>query len=567
MSINVGIDFGSTYTAVSIYDKENNLVKALALEGDTPYIPSIVAKEERVRGKVFWGRTAKSKTGKRGIKVFKAFKMLLNERNPKILRDRGYDIIEELPSEEKLNCNSPEQITRIFLESLLKKAMDSVNADSIAHVVIGIPEIWNEVATYGGRKVLRDICCSFSFVENNNVQVISEPACASAFIAYKYLNQYDGEVLLVDYGGGTLDITLSSVTTRNGAMEIKVLEKKGVGENLEQKVGKAGIVYQETVVEKAILQVLEEVVYDDEFYSMVNDLETEIIGRKSEIEACFEEYGLKLERMKKDMEEMLKSDEDDESWRFTTLEYKGKDVDISYSLLLEVYEDVIHPILNRQLDLMQEYMISNGIAYEDGTSGRFKIAVVGGFGKYYPVRKQVEKKFGLSSRDMRRINMPESDSEQAISLGAALLAEGKVKLQRTSAFSFGILVQNKIMYAITYKQNIVPGKVNYVTDEEGTPCVFLVNKNEIKDYVLNFGADNRTATRVSLKDEIQKRMTNIRMNQYRTVQIGFSFDESEIMTMHIMQWDPMEQKVTEDIQYVLSRFDEMFDIALYNAIE
>ena len=150
------------------------------------------------------------KNRRKKIKVFKAFKMLLNETDPVKLNERGYDAIgTNLSPEEEENSNTPEQITRRFLDYLLRKAMDYVNADSIKRVVIGIPEIWNEVTTYGGRTVLRDICCGFPFVEYKNVQektkdvqVISEPACASAFIAHKYLDKYDGKVLLIDYGGG-----------------------------------------------------------------------------------------------------------------------------------------------------------------------------------------------------------------------------------------------------------------------------------------------------------------------------------------------------------------------------
>lgn len=586
-SINVGVDLGSTYTTVSIYDEDMKFVKALSLDVDNPYIPSVVARE----GKKFnFGKTAKFKTGKKKIKVFKAFKMLLNETDPVKLNERGYDAIStNLSPEEEENCNTPEQITRRFLDYLLRKAMDYVNADSIKRVVIGIPEIWNEVTTYGGRTVLRDICCGFPFVEYKNeqektkdVQVISEPACASAFIAHKYLDKYDGKILLIDYGGGTLDITLSAVTTdHSGAMEIKVLEKRGAGENVNKKVGKAGIIYMETIVERAIqkafqdAEIDEAVEYDHEFYAAVNELEMEIVGDgKQRIEDCFEQYNLNLKKMKKAMEEIIENGDEDEEdeWKFTTLEYHGEDIDVSYAMLLEVYNDVIFPTLDKQLDLIMRYMDAAGIKSMDGTRKDFKVAVVGGFGKYYPVRKQVEKKFNFSANDLRRVDMPESDAEQAISLGAALLAEGLVKLQRTSSFSFGILPKNgnkkEITYAIKYKQDIVPGEIYYTMDRDGSPYIFLL-LGKIGEFVLNFGLDDSTASEVTLKNSVQRKLDNIKMNTYRTAKIGFSFDESEVITMHIVPCHPITKKNDDvkDTRYVLNRFDDLFDISKYRPIK
>ena len=78
-------------------------------------------------------------------------------------------------------------------------------------------------------------------------------AAASAFFAYNFRQMtkknFEGNILLVDYGGGTLDITLTNVAADDGdSVEIKVLERTGAGENEEGKVGKAGIVYMETVM-------------------------------------------------------------------------------------------------------------------------------------------------------------------------------------------------------------------------------------------------------------------------------------------------------------------------------
>lgn len=586
-AINVGVDFGSTYTTVSIFDTDMNFVKAISLESDNPYVPSVVARDGN---KFNFGRTAKAKTKRNKVKVFKAFKMLLPETDSEKLLERNYDpIVAGLPKEDAEDANTPVQIARRFLEYLLKKTLDYAKADSIQKLVIGIPEIWNEVKTYGGRTVLRDICSSFPFIEykagkkTKDVQVISEPACASAFIAYKYLTRnngsYDGKILLIDYGGGTLDITLSSVTTNSqGSMEIRVLEKKGAGENVNKKIGQAGIIYMETVIEEAIKRTegFDEVEYDSDFYTAVNDLEMEMIGDgKSRIEDCFEQYNMNLKKMTKVMEECIENDEDEEDWLFTTLEYHREEIQISYALLLETYNWIIYDTLDEQLNEIMEYMASKKILYSDGTKNNFKIAIVGGFGKYYPVIKQVEKKFGFGAADKRRIEMPESDSEQAISLGAALLAEGLVKLQKTSSFSLGVLSQDNgkvdISYAIKYKQDIIPGDIYFTKDHYGGYYVYML-MDEIKEFLLNFGPNDTTATKATLKDDVKKSLRDIETNVYHTALIGFSFDESEVITMHVVSYDPLRTaeenlKDAEDTRYVLSRFEDLFSISRYTPVK
>ena len=56
----------------------------------------------------------------------------------------------------------------------------------------------------------------------------------------------------------------------------------------------------------------------------------------------------------------------------------------------------------------------------------FKIALVGGFGNFYLVKRQIADKFKLGNNDRRQENilLDRAGCERAISLGAALLAGG-----------------------------------------------------------------------------------------------------------------------------------------------
>ena len=226
--VKLGMDFGSTYTIVSVFREDTGVLEILSLgEGLPPNIPSVVA---RGKGETLIGFAAKNKTGKKGYTVYKAFKMLLAVTDPGKLAERGYD-------EE----NNPVEITRVFIEGVLSQVLESLHETRIDQLVVGVPEIWNNsLETLGGKATLRDICKGLDFVDPEGVKVVSEPAAASAYFAHNYYlitkKNFEGNILLVDYGGGTLDITLSQVTTSDrkdgvNSMELKVLERKGAGES------------------------------------------------------------------------------------------------------------------------------------------------------------------------------------------------------------------------------------------------------------------------------------------------------------------------------------------------
>ena len=102
------MDFGSTYTTVSVFNRETNELRALTLSQNSPYIPSVVSK---AKNQYEFGRAAKSQTGKKGVSLFKAFKMMLPEQDKKKLAERGFD-----------DENTPEKIASVFIEDCTEKS-------------------------------------------------------------------------------------------------------------------------------------------------------------------------------------------------------------------------------------------------------------------------------------------------------------------------------------------------------------------------------------------------------------------------------------------------------------
>lgn len=126
----IGIDFGSTYSTISAYFPKEDNVRALTLvEGESASIPSVVSVSKK--GKLTCGKAAKDQVGRRTVRTFEAFKMLLNEPDQDMLRARGYD--DEF---------TPRVITRAYLDSLLHGVLLRYEEERFEEVVVCVPEVW-----------------------------------------------------------------------------------------------------------------------------------------------------------------------------------------------------------------------------------------------------------------------------------------------------------------------------------------------------------------------------------------------------------------------------------------
>lgn len=548
--MNLGIDFGSTYTIVSLYDEHKGVLDALLLGGMTsPCIPTMAAERN---DKLEFGVVAKNRTGKKDWKTYKGFKMLLSETDQNKLRQRGY-------SQEE----NPVTITQSYLENLIQNVIDKCGDERIENMVVGAPEVWfQEMNTLSGRALLRDICKNLPNVNKDGIKIVSEPACASAFFAYNYMmirkQPFSGHILLIDYGGGTLDINLTSIVAdrqKDGQqlMEIKVLESTGAGENTEGKLGQAGILYMETLAERALVkagvwEADQPPVHTEKFYRFVNEIEESIVTQTSEIRKQFKAIG-------NDMEEL-------EETEFENLEFGDEEVSLSYATLLEVYNEVIRDVLQRKLEEMKEFIRKYNIDTNDES---FKIALVGGFGNFYLVRRQVEEAFTNSSASisMKDIIQREEDREKAISYGAALFASGIIGIRQTAPYGIGMyndtISNPEVYYAFRYKQDIEYDTPYYIKGADQEPMVFVFASNSVDRFAINMNHGDETALGMRLAAEFRDELSNLIDNKYKTAIVGFSLDTSEVLRMHLKEFDLGTGNYVGDDKIIeLAKFSELF---------
>ena len=541
--INIGIDFGSTYTMVSVY--EGDAPSTIQPDGLSYSYPSVVVYDKRKK-RYFCGKNARSRIGSSQTIAFRGFKMLLNQQmSAENLARRGYDEI-----------NTPEHITEIFLRYVIENTLRVRGEEKVGRLVIGAPECWfQSLRTVDARGTLREICSNMTDLVES-VRIVSEPTNAAAFCVWNYEQQYheplNGRILVVDYGGGTLDTALVDVRQTNGKMQIKPEMRSGAGENHDNEIGEAGIAFQETVARLAISEALEiptdQIPYDAHFNQFLKSLEEQLLSATAEIAETMDEYSFDTEGLREEP--------------FCDIDYQGNPVEINYYQLYACYCDVIAPVLQRVLD-------ETTADLKD--ISKLRIALVGGFCNFYLVRKQIYDYFKIAQIDERTKGMirEEEQRETAIAHGAALFADNILTVCNIAQFSIGTYARypdgtlfNR--FAINYGQEIDADRVYFAVDDTGAPFHMIAGK--IDEFLLNFGKRPETAMTMKPKPEFAAQLKAIPCGY--VVVIGFSMDAGERITVHVYNYDMNLERCDEKpiASLRLSTLKDMFENIVLNGL-
>ena len=184
MGITVGIDLGTTYSAVATFDKATGTTKILKNSLGSDTTPSVVCVEN---GTISIGAEAKDLQGMGNQNTASFYKSWMGNPNFSMFLDgQSY---------------SSEDLSGIFLKALIDD-IEKTNGVGVTGAVITVPAYFNDAQ--------RDATMRAGQKAGLNVlKIINEPT--AAIVSYGLTGEHDKKVMVYDLGGGTFDVTVAKV--------------------------------------------------------------------------------------------------------------------------------------------------------------------------------------------------------------------------------------------------------------------------------------------------------------------------------------------------------------------
>ena len=187
-TVNVGIDLGTTYSAVAVFDAASGKVEILKNDIGEETTPSVVYIEN---GEILIGQEAKDQQAAGNLSTAAFYKSMMGDQNyMRSFDSREYDA---------------EGLSGVFLQQL-KTAVERSNDVKIAGAVITVPAYFNEAqrqaTIHAGEKAGLKV-----------LKIINEPT--AAIIAYGLTGGGKKTAMVYDLGGGTFDVTIAKIDGSN----------------------------------------------------------------------------------------------------------------------------------------------------------------------------------------------------------------------------------------------------------------------------------------------------------------------------------------------------------------
>lgn len=506
----IGFDFGTTNSMLSYYNPETKELDCFTPNASaSSYIPTVIAYKG---DDVIIGTLAKNNITKKGYDAYEHFKLRLGRDADKVIENRS---------------KSPLQVTTDYIKKILAQYQDVQNISHIDGIVMTVPETWfREASNRTARENIEGIYASLGYDTETQFQLESEPVAATAYFCHNYERsagkKYDGHITVVDYGGGTLDVTLCKVD--NGG-SIKILERCGFGE-FNSTNGCAGIAFDEAVTELLCKRNEMDIEKTDRRFIKLRDLfEKELIDNTETVCSMMVRY--------------YKSPAIVEDTPIFTIEYNDDEIDVFCEDLDVCFQKVNAPMLDKSLAQMKEYFAVHGV---DSTSQNdFKVLLVGGFSNFYCVENTVRNFFGSrTGLSDKRFDTCFSDNNKsfAIAKGAALIAQKAIHIDHTCTHDIGFMVVRPDENDRWVDADIKIIKKGMKLSEAKTP-IFAPNKVQVKvksgafRIFMDDGRENGAGRIQAALDQSVGELFPNMDKANNTYQIGFSVDKNLIPTVHI----------------------------------
>lgn len=274
---------------------------------------------------------------------------------------------------------TPAEISALILTKLRRECSDLIGP--IGDAVITVPANFNELA--------RKATLAAGKIAGLNVtRIVNEPTAAAMY--YAHTRQLQGNVLIYDLGGGTLDVTVLEM--RGGRMRCLTSEgaRRLGGSNFDERLLEVIADHYQTIHGTPMWE---------------NELERRQALQSGE-----------------DMKKMLSK------LRQVTDTVGGGGGRARIELTRDVYEDAISRLLTRTLMLVEQALISSGLSADD----IHHVALAGGSTRIPRVRTMLRSYFGTEPVSCGNV-------DECVALGAALFAKHGGSVEEVCNHSYGTL--------------------------------------------------------------------------------------------------------------------------------
>lgn len=438
----VGLDFGTTNSIISYWD-ENSQRSELFQYNNKTYTPTAIAYSNSKVADIGENALDIWRNDHEEINLYRFFKTYLSKEE-QTLSAFGWN-------ENKL----PSELTKDFITEFISRSSNSIvkNKGAIESIVVSVPELWQKNIVNRGASNLENI---FRELNLPLKQLISEPLAATAYFIWKHneLVKAKKKVLVCDMGGGTFDVALCDV---EGDI-IKVLAFDGNEDN------KAGVFDLKEILKNIYTR--NNIAIDEDSFEFKNDLweldkQIQTDRYNTILEENYEKYH-------------SNSTQNDRA----IFKVNGRTIFLS-----DIYE--AFPPIKESITT-----VLNKLSKEKNNSFQFDyLLFVGGFSRYFLVRKTILDFFNLTEEDEKVKIIPKQDSLFAVSYGASLVAADKIQIKEYydhSIFYSGHDEKNKeIDIPIIKSRDIITHGKPFFSEQE----VYIKKVNEItlEGYILENG--------------------------------------------------------------------------------
>jgi len=397
----IGIDLGTTNSACCAWDSERHIFHFLHFGVETlDYFPTAIAYEKASGKAAYIGAAARDCLFSEDYDVYERFKLSLG---------RG-------AHEKNGRAFSPMEVTRDFLREVIR-TYETETGEEVESLVITVPDVWkNEEQNKTALDNLTELVQELGYTAEVQAVFESEPVAAAAYYCVEVCRgQYEGHIVVIDYGGGTLDLTLCRVEQG----KIRVLRRCGNGGGGE--TGCAGVAFDEAMTQRLVERL---------------DLDREVFQRGSldfcELQGMFERAKIasaKLTREALSDYYISGGCDDRKAFSINTRRLLRKDCAAAASDIAQSFEAVNQTALQDALSRILQYCQAENVDIQSQQS--FRVLMVGGFSNLYCVESAVRSSFRSidGGKDLRFDNGMRLDARStAIAQGAALIAADMISI-------------------------------------------------------------------------------------------------------------------------------------------